>query len=157
VEVEMLRVQEAPVAAPLVMLMLAQPVLGQNSLDLKQADARNAAHTIMSVAEKRFDCRFEEYAMQDVGNEPNIRYIFHVTTKGDECGEALLLVTNMATREDRLLFREVQVEDSKQQVDHSLLQCRRSHAPHGDLLICDDQLLIHEVNPEMDGNDLPEE
>jgi hypothetical protein len=153
----MTRVQEIRVAAPLVMLMLSQPVFGQNSLDLKEADARNAAYKIMSAAEERFDCEFEEYAMQDVGNAPDIRYIFHVTAKGNECREALVFATNMAARDDKVMFRQVQVEDSNQQIDHSLLRCRRSHAAPGDLLICDGQPLIHEVNPEIDDNDPPEE
>jgi hypothetical protein len=94
--------------------------------------------------------------MQDVGNEPDIRYILHVTAKGNECREALLLATNMAARDDKLMFRQVQVEDSNQQIDHSLLRCR-SHVPPGDLLICDGQPLIHEINPEIDDNDPPEE
>jgi hypothetical protein len=152
----MTRVQEARVTAPLVMLMLSQPVFGQNSLDLREADARNAAYKIMSAAEGRFDCKFEEYAMQDVGNEPDIRYILHVTAKGNECREALVLATNMAARDDKLMFRQVQVEDSNQQIGHSLLRCRRHVAP-GDLLICDGQPLIHEINPEIDDNDPPEE
>ena len=152
----MTTVQETRVAAPLVMLMLSQPVFGQNSLDLKDTDARNAAHKIMSAAEERFDCKFEEYAMQDVGNEPDIRYIVHVTVKGNECREALVFATNMATRDDKLMFRQVQVEVSDQQIDHSLLRCRRHVAP-GDLLICDGQPLIHEINPEIDDNDPPDE
>jgi hypothetical protein len=152
----MTRVQETRVAAPLVMLMPSQPVFGQNSLDLKEADARNAAYRIMSAAKERFDCKFEEYTMQDVGNEPDVRYIFHVTAEGNECREALVFATNMAARDDKFMFREVQVEDSNQQMDHSLLRCR-SHAPLGDLLICDGQALIHEVNPEIDDTDPPEE
>lgn len=151
----MTRALETRVAAPLVMLMLSQPVFGQNSLGLKEADARNAAHEIMSATEERFDCEFEEYAMQDVGNEPDVRYIVHVTVRGNECREALVFATNMTARDDKLMFRQVQVEVSDQQIDHSLLPCRRHVL--GDLRICDDQPLIHEVNPEIDDNDLPQE
>ena len=139
----MTRTQETRVAAPLVMLMLSQPVFGQNSLDLKEAEARNAAYEIMSAAKARFDCEFEEHTMQDVGNEPDVRYVFHVTAEGNECREALVFATNMASRDDKVMFREVQVEDSGQQI--------------GDRLIFDSQTLIHEVNPEIDDNDPPEE
>ena len=139
----MTRTQETRVAVPLVMLMLSHPVFGQNTLDLKEADARNAAYEIISAAKERFDCKFEEHTMQVIGNEPEVRYVFHVTAEGGDCREALVFATNAAARDDRLMFREVQVEDIGQ--------------PIGDRLIFDSQTLIHEINPGTDDENPPEE
>jgi hypothetical protein len=138
---EMTRVRGGRIAAPLAMLIVSQPVFGQNSLDLKEADARSAAFTIMTAAEERFDCKFEEHSLRDIGNEPSVRYLFYVSVEGDECREALIFATNMAARDDKLMFR--QIEHSSEQVD--------------DQLILYDQVLIHEVNPEIDNNEDPEE
>jgi len=137
----MTRVRGGRIAAPLAMLIVSQPVFGQNSLDLKEADARSAAFTIMTAAEERFDCKFEEHSLRDIGNEPSVRYLFYVSVEGDECREALIFATNMAARDDKLMFR--QIEHSSEQVD--------------DQLILYDQVLIHEVNPEIDNNEDPEE
>jgi hypothetical protein len=138
---EMTRVRGGRIAAPLAMLIVSQPVFGQNSLDLKEADARSAAYTIMIAAEERFDCEFEEHSLRDIGNEPSVRYLFYVSVEGDECREALIFATNMAARDDKLMFR--QIEHSSEQID--------------DQLILYDQVLIHEVNPEIDNNEDPEE
>jgi hypothetical protein len=138
---EMTRVRGGRIAAPLAMLIVSQPVFGQNSLDLKEADARSAAFTIMTAAEERFDCKFEEHSLRDIGNEPSVRYLFYVSVEGDECREALIFATNMAARDDKLMFR--QIEHSSEQID--------------DQLILYDQVLIHEVNPEIDNNEDPEE
>ena len=140
---KMTRTEETRVAVPLVMLMLSHPVFGQNTLDLKEADARNAAYEIISAAKERFDCKLEEHAMQGVGNEPDMRYVFHVTAEGGDCREALVFATNMAARDDKIMFRTVQVEDS-------------THRP-GDRLIFDTQTLIHEINPGTDDENPPEE
>lgn len=137
----MTRVRGGRIAAPLAMLIVSQPVFGQNSLDLKEADARSAAFTIMTAAEERFDCKFEEHSLRDIGNEPSVRYLFYVSVEGDECREALIFATNMAARDDKLMFR--QIEHSSEQID--------------DQLILYDQVLIHEVNPEIDNNEDPEE
>lgn len=137
----MIRVRETRIGAALAVLILSEPVLGQNSLDLKEAVARDAAYTIMTAAEERFDCEFEEHSMRDVGSEPGVRYLFHVRTEGDECREAMIFITNMAARDDKLIFR--QAEDRNQRI--------------ADPLIYYDQVLIHEVNPDIDENKVPEE
>lgn len=137
----MIRVRETRIEAPLAMLILSESVLGQNSLDLEEADARSAAYTIMTAAEERFDCEFEEHSMRDVGSEPDVRYLIHVRAEGDECREALIFITNMAARGDKLIFR--QVEDRIQRIANPL--------------ILYDQVLIHEVNPDIVDNKVPEE
>lgn len=136
----MTRLRES-IAAPLVTLLIAQPAFGQNSLDLKEAAARDAAYKIMRAAEERFDCDFEERSMQDIGNEPGVRYLFYVNADGDECHEALIFVANRAAQDDKIVFR---------QVDKS---SERIVGP----LIYDNQVLIHEVNPEIGSNKDPEE
>jgi hypothetical protein len=137
-------VREFCIAAPLATLTICQPVLGRDSLDLNEADARDAAYTIMRAAEERFDCELEEHSVRDVGNEPDLRYLFYLSAKGDECHEAMIFLANMANQDDKVIFR--QVDESREQLEQI-----------GDPVIFDDQILIHEVDPEIDNNENPEE
>lgn len=125
-----------------------------NSLDLGEADARNEAYEIMSAAEAQFDCKLEEHSMQGIGNEPDVRYVFHVRTKGAECRAALVFATNLAARNDRILFRNLQQVDGEQS-DSEPPGIRLN--PMEPFLLPDEQVLIHEVNPTIDGTAPPEE
>jgi len=125
-------------------LTISQPVLGQDSLDLNEAEARHAAYTIMRAAEERFDCELEEHSVREIGNEPDLRYLFYLSAKGDECHEAMIFISGIANQDDKVMFR--QVEQSGDQLEQI-----------GDPLIFDDQILIYEVNPGTDDNKKPEE
>jgi hypothetical protein len=155
----MTRVQQAPLAIPFLLLMLSQPVFGQNSMDPRQADAENAASKIISAVEQRFDCKLEEYAMQNVGIEPNVRYIFFVKTEGADCRQALIVATRIAEQGDKLMFRQMQVEANSQRTTSPstpLHDSTHRFQKINNLLIYDDQVLIHEVNPKIDDVDQPE-
>ncbi len=130
----MTKFQTSCLSTPFAVLMLSQAVFGQNSLDLKEADARETAFNFMSDAEERFNCEMEEHSMREVGAGSGIRYLFRLKAEGNECDDALIFLTNMAAREDKLIFR--QLESLDPQVGYSS--------------IIDDQILIHEVNPEIE-------
>lgn len=127
------------VAASVATLVLSCPASGQEALDLREADARNAAYEIMTAAEEQFDCELEEHSMREVGH--GVRYLFHVRAEGNECREALIFVTNQASRDDKLIFRQVADADQMS----------------GDPLILYGEVLIHEVNPETEDSHEPEE
>jgi len=137
----MTKFQTSCLSTPFAVLMLSQAVFGQNSLDLKEADARETAFNFMSAAEERFECEIEEHSMREIGTASDIRYLFRVRAEGDECDDALVFLTNMAAREDKLIFR--QLESVGEQT--------------GDPLIFHDQVLIHEVNPEIEDKNATEE
>lgn len=132
---------ERRAAAPLALLAICQTASGQNSLDLEEADARNAAYTIMMAAEEQFDCEIEEHSMRAIGNDSGARYVYFVTAEGDECREALLFATNMAARDNKLLFRQIE---------------RNSQPVEVPMILYDQQVLIHKVNPEI-GEKEPQE
>lgn len=136
-------IREICIAAPLAILTVSQPVLGQDSLDLNEAEARKSAYIIMTAAEERFACELEEHSTREIGNGPGLRYLVFVSAKGDECHEALIFIADMASQNDKVMFR---------QIDHSSEQMEQLEP-----LIFDDQILIHEVNPEIDNNTDPEE
>jgi hypothetical protein len=121
--------------------VLSQPVFAQNSLDLKEADARESAFNLMSAAEERFNCEIEEHSMREIGKESDNLYLFQVRTEGDECDDALLFLTNMAAREDKLIFR----------------QLNKNYQRTDDPLILSGQVLVHEVNPEIEDKEAKEE
>jgi len=121
------------VSTALSVLVLSQSVFGQNTLDLKEADARQAAYKFISVAEERFDCGIKEHSMLVIGDEPKILYVFRLSVEGDECEDALIFLASMAARDDQLLFRQISA-------DYEI----------ADPLILDSQVLIHEVNPEIE-------
>ncbi len=79
--------------------------------------------------------------MREIGTASDSRYLFRVRAEGDECNDALIFLTNMAAREDKLIFR--QLESVEQQT--------------GDPFILHDQTLIHEVNPEIEEKKATEE
>ena len=137
----MTKFQTSCLSTPFAVLMLSQAVFGQNSLDLKEADAREIAYKFMSAAEERFNCEMEEHSMREVGAGPGIRYLFRLKAEGDQCNDALIFLTNTAAREDKLVFR--QLENIDQQT--------------GDPLIFFGQELIHEVNPEIEDKKATEE
>lgn len=130
----MTKFQTSCLSTPFAVLMLSQAVFGQNSVDLRGADAREIAYKFMSAAEERFDCEIEQHSMREIGTESDNRYLFRVRAEGDECDNALVFLTNMAAREDKLIFR--QLESVGEQT--------------GNPLILHDQVLIHEVNPEIE-------
>ncbi len=116
------------------LLAIAQPVFAQSGLDMQEADARGTAQEFISSAEDRFECEIEEYSMRELGSGTEIRYLFRLKVNGDECNDALKYLTNLAARDDELLFRKLDsVADSNR-----------------DPVILLGQELIHEVNPEID-------
>ena len=125
----------------LVVFAFAPVAFAQNNLDLKEAVAREAAYIYMSSAEEQFDCKFEEHSMRGIGKKPDERYLFQVKTDGDECGDALIFLTNLAAREDRLIFRQLYKNDQQT----------------NDLPILPGQVLIHEVNPEIEDDEKVED
>jgi hypothetical protein len=137
----MTKFQTSCLSTPFAVLMLSQAVFGQNSLDLNEADTREIAYKFMSAAEERFNCEIEEHSMREVGARSSIRYLFHLKAEGDECDDALIFLTNMAAREDKLVFRQLESVDEQT----------------GEPLILYDQVLIHEVNPEIEDKKATEE
>ncbi len=103
----MSRIRESCIAAFLATLTIFQPVLGQDSFDLNEANARDAAYTIMKAAEEGFDCELEEHSVRDIGNEQDLRYLFYLTANGDECHEAMIFIANMENQDDKVMFRQV--------------------------------------------------
>ena len=137
----MTTIQRGRFSIPLAVLILTQPAFGQDTLDLKKADARESAYNLIEAAQERFKCEIEEHTMRDVGHEPQIRYLFHIRAEGDECDQALVYLTNMAARQDVVIFRRLESIDDRS----------------GDPLILFGQVLIHEVNPEIEEEKAPEE
>lgn len=90
---------------------MANPQLAssQHSLDIDEAVARGAALDLISESERHFDCKIDEYSMREIGDEPNIRYIFRVTAHGVECGEAMAYLTRKTYKDGLLLFRQISV------------------------------------------------
>lgn len=109
--------------------MLSQAVVGQNNLDLKEADVRESAHTLMAAAEERFDCTIEEQSMREIDSG---LYIVRLKAEGDECNDAMVFLTSMTVREDEIVFRRLESTDDLP----------------GDPLIFPSPVLVHEVNPE---------
>lgn len=73
--------------------------------------------------------------------EPGHRYLVHVRTEGNECRKALIFVTNRANRAGKLIFRQ-----AADPID------RANDLP----IFPDEQVLIHEVNPESEEKETPE-
>ncbi|HLT90318.1 MAG TPA: hypothetical protein VKZ85_05165 [Woeseiaceae bacterium] len=124
-----------------VVLVLGRAASGQDFLDLHEAEARDEAYRILAAAEERFSCAFEEVSMRDIGNEPGTRYLVHVRADGDECREALVFVIQRAERGNRLIFR--QAADPIGRIDD---------VP----MFPGEQVLIHEVNPNLEDEEAPE-
>ena len=137
----MINIRRSSAAILSAMLMPTQPAFGQNALDLNEADARESAYKLIEAAQERFNCEIEEHTMRDIGHEPQVRYLFHIRAEGDECDDALTYLTNLAARDDLVIFRQVKSVD--EQTD--------------DPLILFGQVLIHEVNPEGEREKNPEE
>jgi hypothetical protein len=106
-------------------------------LDIKEAEARGTAMKYISSAEERFECVIDERSMRKLGGEAGTQFLFLVNAKGDDCNSALVYLTKLAAREDKLLYRQV-----AQSVDSGTGPL----TPPG-------QELIHEVNPGIEDSD----
>ena len=121
---------------PLTVLVFSSPVVAQDRLDLREADARESAYQLMSAAEQRFDCAFEEHSMEEIGVRSDMRYVVQVRTEGDDCREALTYLANLAAREDKLLFRHAPQPRVADEGDAPVMILRQD--------------LVHEVNPDIE-------
>lgn len=114
----------------------------QEPLDLGEADARDAAYRYLSVVEARFDCDFEEHAMWEIGDSSEERYVVQLDSDGEECDEALTQLVRLADREGRLIFRRRERVDERP--DHRQIWPNQ-------------QVLIHEVDPDMPDGEIEEQ
>jgi hypothetical protein len=112
--------------------MLFQPAFGQNELDLKEAEARDNAKNFMAEAEGQFECKFEEHEMREIGVSSANRYLLRIRAEGDECDDAMIFLTNISARDNKLIFRQVESPDQQEE----------------EPMILFGQVLIHEINPE---------
>ncbi len=130
---------------------LVQSAFAQGKSVLAEVDARAAAMEMMAQAEAQFECKLEEYSMEELGQGPDI-YLFRLDVAGDECSNALVYLTNLALRNDKLLFRKSEKANSP----NDDIPIVPSVGPNEALIIpsfAPNQVLIHEVNPPVDLKD----
>lgn len=106
----------------------------QNTLDLAEADARDAAYSLISQVEKHFECDLDEESMRRLGDE---RFIVRVTASGEDCDDAMTYLVTLADQTDELVFRRG--DDPNQ--------------PQEPVPFFPNNALILEVNPELDDED----
>ncbi len=114
-----------------ILFLISQFAYGNIDSDLKQSDARGVALEMIEAAEYRFECELEEHSMKVLGSGDDTRYLFRLSTVGDDCDDALLYLTNLAARKDRIIFRALEMPSP----------------PANERPIPGNQDLIHEVDP----------